>query len=154
MERTGSSAPLAVALWVVAAVSGGCTDLEPPSDAGPLDAALVRPPRDTGPPSCDALTHTGCVGLCCEGGCVPISLLECTACGVGCPPDGADACLGRSCRCGQGPACTGGTPFCYGGQCVECRTHDDCPVGTCREGRCHWLGDARPLPRPTAPVLG
>jgi hypothetical protein len=61
---------------------------------------------------------------------------ECTACGVGCPPGAADACVARTCRCGDGPACGGATPFCVGGGCAACRDDGDCAGGRCRAGRC------------------
>lgn len=115
---------------------------------GGLDSATARDARSSDPPDsrpwgCDPATHTGCVGLCCEGGCVLATLEECSACGVGCPPGRADTCLARSCRCGEGPACEDDAPFCVARACAECRAWEDCPAGVdCVGGRCRRCAPA------------
>ncbi len=103
-------------------------------DGGPMDAS--RP--DAGP--CDEATHAGCDTdeLCCAGACVTVGAAQCTGCGMACDADSSSTCVERACRCGEGDACSGATPFCddAAGQCVECRDDADCGGQQCVSGQC------------------
>ncbi len=87
--------------------------------------------------TCDPNGHDGCAGnqLCCARGGVPRCEAtgsrqgdECEACDVACAQAPTNACNGRSCGCGNGPPCGGGTPICDDGRslCVECLVDGHC----------------------------
>ena len=74
--------------------------------------------------ACDPNDQSTCDGnsLCCDFECVegdPDG--SCTDCDVGCDEIAADTCLGRTCKCGNHNQCSGATPICEDGTCVECR---------------------------------
>lgn len=48
--------------------------------------------------------------------------------GTTCPSQPCGACNGAG-TCVANAACSGGTPVCLGGECVECATSDDCDTG-------------------------
>ena len=84
---------------------------------------------------CDPNDHDPCGPgqLCCGLRCVPTSERgngPCEACDQACDEPNSSVCAARTCRCGGGPPCAGGTPFCLDdGQpvrCVECRSDVDC----------------------------
>ncbi len=87
-------------------------------------------------PGCEAAE------LCCRSGadivCLEGALDACTGCrGGACDRDAADGCTDRVCTCGEASACSGGTPFCVGGACLQCRGDDDCgPDQLCCGGFC------------------
>jgi hypothetical protein len=89
--------------------------------------------------ACDPGGSRGCNQnqLCCDGSggaaCITNSMQQCMACtGGACNPLLATSCSNRGCRCGTGAACsgTGGSQFCVGGACHECRSDADCTTAT------------------------
>jgi hypothetical protein len=70
--------------------------------------------------------------LCCNNACTPTGAgpaQQCAACNTACTQSNSNLCEGRSCRCGNNPACAGGTPVCddANGRCVQCLADGDCP---------------------------
>ncbi len=101
--------------------------------------------------SCDPTDHGGCAPgqLCCATSsvfsCQPSDpAIQCTACGVPCDANVANACTAdHQCACGTTAACsgTGTTRFCLGspGTCAECRTDAECTSAAaplCEGGQC------------------
>lgn len=128
-------------LLVLALLSTACSalvgfDRDRITDGGGIDAPMG---------TCNPTTHAGCGAneLCCESGgqptCVPTGAGQCTACGVACDAQSSSACVNRTCRCGDGPACSGEADLCddASGSCIECRDDTDCAGSeVCVQGQC------------------
>jgi hypothetical protein len=98
---------------------------------------------------CDPSDQAGCGGdqLCCgadaslrcegtQGGVAG----QCESCGAACGLI-ADTCSGRDCQCGADAECSGATPFCDTGACVQCLGKADCGLGElCCDGECQPTG--------------
>ena len=70
--------------------------------------------------------------LCCNNACQatgPAANQQCQACNQACTLTNSNLCEGRTCKCGNNPACGGGTPVCddANGRCVQCTADGDCP---------------------------
>ena len=92
---------------------------------------------------CRTDADCGADALCCAGACQATAVgTACAVCGDGgCDPALADACAGRACTCGGGPACQPGTTCSADGAgvvaCRGCATDDQCGAGgLCCEGAC------------------
>ena len=95
----------------------------------------------------------------CRGRCVDLQgdRNHCGACATACPD--ATLCLGGTCQCPDpteyyvggacyaldtdpfncgtvGTVCSGSTPYCAEGMCVECLGNDDCSEGSCQGNAC------------------
>ena len=92
--------------------------------------------------ACDPSDHAGCVAndLCCNFQCGhtgPGAASQCTSCGAACEITNSDSCVGRACKCGNGPPCSGDTPLCDDPRhlCVQCLVDGDC-AGNPNGGQC------------------
>jgi hypothetical protein len=80
--------------------------------------------------------------LCCNNACEatgPAAEQQCQVCGQACTLTNSNLCEGRTCKCGNNPACGGGTPVCddANGRCVQCLADVDCPNnGQCVANMC------------------
>ena len=116
-------------------------DASTDGDSGPITD--TGPTNDTGP-SQECTNDSECTDsqLCCDGLCVATSEARCSACDVGCAPEG-NACDQRTCVCGTGAACSGQAPYCNSvsagaSSCVECRDATDCEGRT--DGKLQCVG--------------
>jgi hypothetical protein len=116
-----------------------------PNQQGDPCGDLGQVCQDDGLCACDSTSCRNPTPLCVDGSCVSCAEdAACRADGSGdrccngtcvvgiccadaeCEPS-ANACVGHQCRCGEGGACSGGTPACCGvpGQCVDMRIAPD-----------------------------